>query len=66
MNKSVLKTYKYLLVTTTYKNNFTLLELFYKFYKKVWNPTNFLFIVGNTDENKEKNINVNMKRIMFQ
>tara|TARA_B110000208_G_scaffold77208_1_gene98924 strand:+ start:5379 stop:11732 length:6354 start_codon:yes stop_codon:yes gene_type:complete len=48
----------YLLVTTTYKNNFTLMELFYKFYKKVWNPTNFLFIVGNTEEDKNKNIGI--------
>ena len=57
-NNPELKADKYLLVTTTYKNNFTLLELFYKFYKKVWDPTNFLFIVGNTDESKEKNINI--------
>lgn len=49
---------KNLLITTTYKNNFTLLELFYKFYERVWNPSNFLFIVGNTDEDKSKNINI--------
>ena len=49
---------KKLLITTTYKNNFTLLELFYKFYNHVWNPTNFLFILGNTDEDKSKNINI--------
>ena len=47
-----------LLVTTTYKNNFTLMKLFYKFYKKVWNPSNFLFIVGNTDGDKNKNISI--------
>ena len=54
---------KNLLITTTYKNNFTLLELFYKFYKHIWNPSNFLFIVGNTDEDKSKNINIINQRL---
>jgi predicted O-methyltransferase YrrM len=57
---------KHLLVTTTYKNNFTLLELFYKFYKTIWNPSNFLFIVGNTDETKDKNIGIFNKTLGIQ
>lgn len=44
-----------LLVQTTYKNNFTLMSLFYDFYVKTWNPTTFLFLVGNTS-NKQDNI----------
>lgn len=58
-----------LLVTTTYKNNFTLLEYFYKFYNKYWSPTNFLFIIGSTTSQQEnielinKILNINLSKL---
>lgn len=50
-----------LLVTTYYKNNYMLLSLFYKFYKKYWTLSSgetpdFLFCMGNTDSTYDNNI----------
>ena len=49
-----------ILVSSTYKNNFTLLKYFHNFYKKYWKPSNFLYYVGNTTSQQE-----NIEIIMF-
>ena len=35
-----------ILITTTFKNNITLLKPFYLFYKDIWNPRQFCFFIG--------------------
>ncbi len=38
-----------IIVKTTFKNNLELLKPFYNFYKSVWNPKTFVFLVGCTE-----------------
>ena len=37
-----------ILITSTWKNNFTLMKPFYKFYKEVWENQDMLFLIGMT------------------
>ena len=37
-----------ILITSTWKNNFTLIKPFYKFYKEVWENQDMLFLIGMT------------------
>lgn len=41
-----------LLITTTFKNSIVLLKPFYLFYKDIWNPRQFCFFIGVSDNSK--------------